>query len=87
MQVIDSANEVVDSIDREELAKFLSLKSDPEDEEAEVCIILLLPTHPHPPPSFLSFWRLIISNLISINNFFHCCLPYATLTYFKFFGE
>lgn len=49
MQVIDSANEVVDSIDREELAKFLSLKSDPEDEEAEVCIILLLP-----PPSFLS---------------------------------
>ncbi|XP_065627698.1 tripeptidyl-peptidase 2-like [Quercus suber] len=34
-EVIDSANEVVDSIDREELAKFLSLKSDPEDEEAE----------------------------------------------------
>lgn len=52
MQVIDSANEVVDSIDREELAKFLSLKSDPEDEEAEVCIILLLPT---PPPLFFLF--------------------------------
>jgi len=34
-EVIDSANEVVDSIDREELAKFLSLKSDPEDEEPE----------------------------------------------------
>ncbi|XP_075650428.1 tripeptidyl-peptidase 2-like [Castanea sativa] len=34
-EVIDSANEVVDSIDREELAKFISLKSDPEDEEAE----------------------------------------------------
>ncbi|KAF3954237.1 hypothetical protein CMV_020394 [Castanea mollissima] len=34
-EVIDSANEVFDSIDREELAKFISLKSDPEDEEAE----------------------------------------------------
>lgn len=84
MQVIDSANEVVDSIDREELAKFLSLKSDPEDEEAEVCIILL---NNCPPPLSFSFWRLIISNLISINNFFHCCLPYASLTYFKFSGE
>jgi tripeptidyl-peptidase-2 len=40
LQVIDAANEVVDSIDRDELAKFYSLKSDPEDEEAEVCIIL-----------------------------------------------
>lgn len=52
MQVIDSANEVVDSIDREELAKFLSLKSDPEDEEAEVCIILL---NNCSPPSFFLF--------------------------------
>ncbi|XVE58530.1 hypothetical protein DITRI_Ditri04bG0176600 [Diplodiscus trichospermus] len=34
-EVIVAANEVVDSIDREELAKFLSLKSDPEDEDAE----------------------------------------------------
>lgn len=34
-EVIDAANEVIDSIDRDELAKFLSLKSDPEDEEAE----------------------------------------------------
>ncbi|WRX16951.1 Peptidase S8/S53 domain - like 10 [Theobroma cacao] len=34
-EVIDAANEVVDSIDRDELAKFFSLKSDPEDEEAE----------------------------------------------------
>lgn len=34
-EVIDAANEVVDSIDRDELAKFYSLKSDPEDEEAE----------------------------------------------------
>lgn len=37
LQVIDAANEVVDSIDRDELAKFFSLRSDPEDEEAEVC--------------------------------------------------
>ncbi|KAG5004989.1 hypothetical protein JHK86_029128 [Glycine max] len=34
-EVIDAANEVIDSIDREELAKFFALKNDPEDEEAE----------------------------------------------------
>ncbi|MBA0553915.1 hypothetical protein Golob_013054 [Gossypium lobatum] len=34
-EVIDAANEVIDSIDRDELEKFFSLKSDPEDEEAE----------------------------------------------------
>ncbi|XP_050387526.1 tripeptidyl-peptidase 2, partial [Argentina anserina] len=34
-EVIDAATEVVDSIDRDELAKFFSLRSDPEDEEAE----------------------------------------------------
>ena len=38
LQVIDAANEVIDSIDREELAKFFALKNDPEDEEAEVLI-------------------------------------------------
>ncbi|KAJ6386456.1 hypothetical protein OIU78_016376 [Salix suchowensis] len=34
-EVIDGANEVIDSIDKDEVAKFFSLKSDPEDEEAE----------------------------------------------------
>ncbi|KAK7343691.1 hypothetical protein VNO77_12634 [Canavalia gladiata] len=34
-EVIDAANEVIDSIDREELAKFFALKNYPEDEEAE----------------------------------------------------
>ncbi|KAJ8771388.1 hypothetical protein K2173_026565 [Erythroxylum novogranatense] len=34
-EVIDVANEVIDSIDRDDLTKFLSQKSDPEDEEAE----------------------------------------------------
>ncbi|XP_059629254.1 tripeptidyl-peptidase 2 isoform X2 [Cornus florida] len=34
-ELIDAADEIVDSIDRDELAKYLSLKSDPEDEEAE----------------------------------------------------
>ncbi|KAF5457840.1 hypothetical protein F2P56_021917 [Juglans regia] len=34
-EVIDAANDVIDSIDKDELAKFFSLKSDPEDEEAE----------------------------------------------------
>lgn len=38
MQVIDAANEVIDSIDREELARFFALKNDPEDEDAEVLI-------------------------------------------------
>lgn len=38
MQIIDAANEVIDSIDREELAKFFALKNDPEEEEAEVLI-------------------------------------------------
>ncbi|KAH7557647.1 hypothetical protein JRO89_XS11G0196700 [Xanthoceras sorbifolium] len=34
-EVIDAADEVIDSVDREELAMFFSQKSDPEDEEAE----------------------------------------------------
>ncbi|KAL5567987.1 hypothetical protein UlMin_024562 [Ulmus minor] len=34
-KVIDAANEVVGSIDREELAKFFAMKSEPEEEEAE----------------------------------------------------
>ncbi|TVU28818.1 hypothetical protein EJB05_20353, partial [Eragrostis curvula] len=34
-EVVAAADEVVDSIDREELAKYLSLNSDPEDEEAQ----------------------------------------------------
>ncbi|KAK9121596.1 hypothetical protein Syun_019213 [Stephania yunnanensis] len=34
-QVIHAANEVIDSIDKDELAKYFSLKSDPEDDEAE----------------------------------------------------
>ncbi|XP_057424626.1 tripeptidyl-peptidase 2-like isoform X1 [Lotus japonicus] len=34
-EVIDAANEVIDSIDREELARFFALKNDPEDEDAE----------------------------------------------------
>ncbi|KAG6481698.1 hypothetical protein ZIOFF_058317 [Zingiber officinale] len=34
-KIINAANEVIDSIDKEELLKFLSLKSDSEDEEAE----------------------------------------------------
>lgn len=38
-QVIDAADEVIDSIDREELAKYLSQKSIPEDDEEEVCLI------------------------------------------------
>lgn len=38
LQIIDAANEVIDSIDREELAKFFALKNDPDDEEAEVSL-------------------------------------------------
>ncbi|URD83056.1 Tripeptidyl peptidase II [Musa troglodytarum] len=34
-KIIDAANEVIESIDQEELLKYLSIKSDPEDEEAE----------------------------------------------------
>jgi len=34
--VIGAADEVIDSIDREELAKFFARKNDPEEEEAEV---------------------------------------------------
>ncbi|KRH38464.1 hypothetical protein GLYMA_09G137200v4 [Glycine max] len=34
-EVVGAANEVINSIDREELAKFFALKNDPEDEEAE----------------------------------------------------
>ncbi|KAG4380478.1 hypothetical protein GLYMA_16G182500v4 [Glycine max] len=34
-EVVGAAGEVINSIDREELAKFFALKNDPEDEEAE----------------------------------------------------
>lgn len=43
MQVIGAANDVIDSIDREELAKFFALKNDPEDDDAEV--LILVPVH------------------------------------------
>ena len=36
LQIIDAANEVILSIDVDELARFLLQKSEPEDEEAEV---------------------------------------------------
>lgn len=47
MQVINAANEVVDSIDTDELAKFLAIKSDPEDEEAEVYYHLSITSSPY----------------------------------------
>ncbi|XP_020085377.1 tripeptidyl-peptidase 2 isoform X2 [Ananas comosus] len=34
-EIITAANEVIDSVDREELAKYFSLKPDPDEEEAE----------------------------------------------------
>lgn len=34
-EIIDAADEVVDSVDKDELAKYFSVKNDPEDEEAE----------------------------------------------------
>jgi predicted ATP-grasp superfamily ATP-dependent carboligase len=43
VQVIDAANDVIESIDREELAKFFALKNDPEDDDAEV--LILVPVH------------------------------------------
>lgn len=38
LQIIDAADEVADSVDKDELAKYFSVKSDPEDEGGEVCI-------------------------------------------------
>lgn len=38
MQIIAAANEVIESIDTEQLAKYLSLRSDPEDDGAEVSL-------------------------------------------------
>ncbi|GFY84209.1 tripeptidyl peptidase ii [Actinidia rufa] len=35
LQIIDAADEVVDSVDTDELMKYFSLKNDPEDEGAE----------------------------------------------------
>ncbi|KAJ3680504.1 hypothetical protein LUZ60_016782 [Juncus effusus] len=34
-EIIETADEVIESIDKEELAKYLSLKSDPDDDEAQ----------------------------------------------------
>lgn len=41
-QIINAANEVIDSIDKEELAKYFSVKFDPEEDEAEVDTLSLL---------------------------------------------
>lgn len=38
LQIIDAADEVVDSVDKDEITKYFSVKSDPEDEGGEVCI-------------------------------------------------
>lgn len=45
VQVIVAADEVVDSIDKEQLAKLLSLKPDPEDEESQVYNIIIIYYH------------------------------------------
>lgn len=39
VQVISAAKEVIDSIDTDELARYFSLKSDPDDEGAEVGLL------------------------------------------------
>lgn len=38
LQIVGAADEVIGSIDTDELAKYFSLKSDPDDEGAEVSI-------------------------------------------------
>ena len=38
LQIIEAADEVVDSVDTDELMKYFAFKNDPEDEGAEVCI-------------------------------------------------
>lgn len=43
LQIIDAANEVIDSVDKEELAKNFALKHDPGDEEVEVLIYVPYP--------------------------------------------
>ena len=41
-QIIAAADEVVESIDRDELAKFLSINCDPEEEEFKVIALFLI---------------------------------------------
>lgn len=36
LQVVNAADEIINSVNREELAKYFSQKSDPEDDSAEV---------------------------------------------------
>jgi hypothetical protein len=40
--VIDASNDVIDSIEGEELAKKFAQKNDSEDEDAEVLILVLM---------------------------------------------
>lgn len=42
LQIISAADEVVASIDRDELAKYFALRSDPEDEATEVSVHLFV---------------------------------------------
>lgn len=42
LQIISAVDEVVASIDRDELAKYCALRSDPEDEATEVSVHLLV---------------------------------------------
>lgn len=42
LQIISVADEVIASIDRDELAKYFALRSDPEDEATEVSVHLFV---------------------------------------------
>lgn len=65
MQVIDAANDVIDSVDKDELAKYFSLRSDPEDEEAEVPVLhQCLPYATLSYVCFSGLRQLIFSSLI-----------------------
>lgn len=71
-QIIAAADEVVESIDRDELARFLSIKGDPEEEEFEVLVRFLI-----------CFWLFQAKKVevLVINKWFGSFMSYAVILF------
>lgn len=78
LQVVAAANAVIDSVNKDELIKFLAHKLDPEEDEAEVFVHSSdaeTPQHPHTHTHHHHHPRVIciFANHISIGGPWSCC--------------
>lgn len=66
-QIVNAANEVINSIDKDELLKFFSVKPDPEDEEAEVS----------------GFWFFLLCLILACRKLFYHALHWSCLLFYN----